>query len=474
MRGAKKGYIIFLLAKVGSTFGVGMISMREFKRPFSFAVVSDTHFVRREFGQVMERQTNSLDAEDYVENVTYALAPMMDALRELDPGFIFITGDIVEPGENGGTTEDLKAALDFFSTCEIPIIYARGNLDEIQAFESVVRPQMASVLGVELDENYFSFEVDQSLFVVLDTSAWSQVQCLWVEQTLKDAAAKQVPHVFILGHHPVWPVARAFSTPFDFHKDMGRLLQDFAVDAYFCGHTHNQNVIWHRTHGLPVFQFMGAMIGVSDEPPLALDQVLAFLPEEDDLLACWPGYLENTAPGWFMVSVTSQKVVAEWHHLNRGAEAVVAWRQPGDLIDFWMMEPGPPSKLIPTDLGRVRRAFLRFCIWDGVGHMSVLMNGTPIGELPVRDGFAPARLELPGHMLRELQMENRVVIQPPSGCMCTLGNLILEVMLPGGRYIRTPATGELFSWTDKWDSWPSKKMVRLKPNDVLRSMLTFE
>ncbi|MBT3603034.1 MAG: hypothetical protein HOE48_01305 [Candidatus Latescibacteria bacterium] len=448
--------------------------MKAFRRPFSFAVVSDTHFVRREFGSTSERETNQLDPDAYVENVTYALAPMMDTLRELDPDLLFITGDIVEPSVDSHAAEDLKAALAFFSTCEIPIVYARGNLDDAQAFEVVVRPQVALALDIEIEQNYFSFSSDECLFVILDTSAWSQQQCLWVEQTLEDARRSNVEHVFIFGHHPVWPVARAFFLPFAFSQDMARLLQEFDVDGYFCGHTHNQSMIWHRTQGLPVFQFMGAMIGVSDEPPLALDQVLEFLPTQDDLLAHWPGYLENTAPGWFMVSVKSHEVVAEWHHLNRGAEAVVAWDKPGNLLDFWMMDQVSPSKLISTDLGRFRRGFLRFCAWDGAPDMQVSLNGSLIGHLPVRDGFAPTRLELPEQILRTLQMENRLVITPPAGCKCTLGNLMLEVMLPGGRYIRTPTTRDLFSWTDKWSSWSYKHLKQLAPDGALQTMLIFE
>ena len=448
--------------------------MKALNRPFSFAVVSDTHFVRRGFQARATRPTNALTPDDYVENVTYALAPMMDALREAEPDLLFITGDIIEANEPENIEEDLKAALAFFSACEIPIIYARGNFDDSDIFARFVRPQMAQILDQVLDRNYFSFVIDDSLFLVLDTPLWSQEQCLWVEDTLQKVEAEDIAHTFIMGHHPVWPVARAFFTPIAFHQDMERLLAQFDVDAYFCGHTHNQNIIWHRTSGLPVFQFMGAMIGVSDEPPLVLNQVQAFLPEDDDVLACWPGYLENTAPGWFMVSVTSQEVIAEWHHLNRGAEAVVAWEAPGDLLDFWMMEQVAASKLLPTDLGRVRRAFLRFCAWDGNVGMAVSINGKAVGNLPVADGFAPGRLELPAHILGVLQKENRLVVHPVQDTLCTLGNLVLEVMLPGGRYIRTPATGELFTWTDKWKVWEDGNLKQLKPNESLQTMLMFE
>ena len=455
-----------------SEYSEGTYPVKDLSCPFSFAVVSDTHFVRREFVDSPTRSTNPLDAETYLENVTFALAPMMDALRKVGPDFLVITGDIVEPGEEGDLTENLKAALGFFSACEIPIIYVRGNLDEVAAFDSVVRPKIGATLSTTLTCNHFSFEVDGCLFLVLDTAAWSDDQCKWVEGQLKSAQMTS-RHIFVLGHHPIWPVARAFFTPYAFHNDMVGLLDTYSIDAYFCGHTHNQSIIWHRTKGLPVLQFMGAMIGLSDEPPMVLNQILSFLPEDDDLLAFWPGYLENTAPGWFMVSVKSEEVVAEWHHLNRGSEAVVAWERPGDLIDFWMMDQVPPSKLIPTDLGRIRRAFLRFCAWDGVPGMGISLNGTPVGDLPVSDGFAPTRFELPGHILRTLQKENRLRVSQVPNCESTIGNLMLEVMLPGGRYIRTPATGELFSWTDKWSTWANRKLKKLKPGEDLQSMLVF-
>lgn len=448
--------------------------MIDVKRPFTFAVVSDTHFVRREFRDADARHTNPLDAESYVENVTYALAPMIDALREMDPDLLIISGDIVEPGDQGLDAADLQAALAFFSACEIPILYARGNHDALVPFQEIVRPANAHILNQNLKSDYFSFVIDGCLFFVLDSASWDQVQCRWLETHLQDTIGRHYDHIFIVGHHPVWPVSRAFFTPFDFHCDMERLLNDYDVDAYFCGHTHNQNVVLHRTRGLPVFQFMGAIIGVSDEPPLALDQIQSLLLDDEDLLAMWPGYLENTAPGWFMVSVQKERVTTEWHHLNRGAEAVVAWERPGELLDFWMMAQNPPARLIPLDLRRIRRGYLRFCGWDCVTGLRASINGADIGDLPLRDGFAHARFELPGHILSYLQLENRLMITPPENCATTLGNLMLEVMLPGGRYIRTQATKKLFSWSDKWAQWNSSHLTQLDEGEALHFMLMFE
>ena len=95
-------------------------SIKHLKRPFSFAVVSDTHFVTRDFtGQAFDA-TRPLSTEGYAENVTYSLAPMMDALRGLKPDFIVLTGDVAEPPlDPERHCENLKAALDFFATCDI-------------------------------------------------------------------------------------------------------------------------------------------------------------------------------------------------------------------------------------------------------------------------------------------------------------------------------------------------------------------
>jgi hypothetical protein len=212
---------------------------------------------------------------------------------------------------------------------------------------------------------------------------------------------------------------------------------------------------------------------MSDEPPIALNQVQALLFDPDERLALWPGYLENTAPGWFVVHVDHHQVTAEWHHINRGAETVVSWYHPGDIRSFWTMAQAPPERLISTDLRRIRRAFLRFNAWHGHGMLQIFLNGDAIGNLPSGDGFAPIRWELPNAVLPGLQMENRLRIDPVQPGTCALGNLILEVVLPGGRYVRTVPTGKIFSWSDHWEKWHYPQMVVLKSEDPLLTMLSF-
>ncbi len=445
-------------------------SIKHLKRPFSFAVVSDPHFVTRDFVAQAFGEARPLSAEEYVENVTYSLAPMMDALRDLKPDFLVLTGDVAEPlVASERHRENLEAALDFFATCDIPLVVARGNCDGTSVFDDVAGPRVAQFLGDTPDAPYFSFEVDGCQFVVLDTPRWSAEQGQWLNTVLENGHAPS----FLLGHHPIWPVARAFCFNRDFQTDMVELLSRHAIDAYFCGHSHNQSIVLHRTPHLPVLQCMGALIGLSDELPLPLDQVQSLLPVPDDLMAVWPGYLENTAPGWFMGYVAHGHARAEWHHINHGAEAIVDWFRPGDIQTFWTIAPAAAAQLIETNLRRIRQGFLHFCAWDSAADARVFLNGNEIGFLPRADGFSPKRLPIPRAALACLQMENKVRIEPAEGCAMTLGNLVLEVVLPGGRCARSQIFENIYTWSNRWDGYESEILQKVKPGRPLRTVLSF-
>ena len=445
-------------------------SIKHLKRPFSFAVVSDPHFVTRDFvGQAFD-EARPLNADGYAENVTYSLAPMMDALRDLKPDFLVLTGDVAEqPLEPERHSANLEAALDFFATSDIPLVVARGNRDGISVFDEVAGPRMAPFLGDRPTAPYFAFEVDGCLFAVLDTPFWNADQYWWLDAVLENDNAPR----FLLGHHPIWPIARAFFFNRDFQADMVDLLSRHAVDAYFCGHSHNQSLVLHRTPHLPVLQCMGALIGVPEALPLPLDHIQSLLPAPDDLMAVWPGYLENTAPGWFMGYVAPDHVRVEWHHINRGAEAVVSWFRPGDIQSFWTMAPAPVPQLVEANLRRIRQGFLRFCAYESMADARVFLNGNEIGFLPRADHFAPRRLTVPPNALACLQMENKVRVEPAAGSEMTLGNLVLEVVLPGGHSVRSQIFDDIYTWSNRWDAHESETLKKLKPGRPLTTVLSF-
>lgn len=454
---------------------------RKLEKPFTFAVVGDTHFLHSKFGQPAGDTGGSfrpLQVDQYLESVQYVLMPMMASLKAASPAFLVITGDLVEGHQDVELAfDEIKEGLEFFEGYGIPLLFACGNRDRVEAFDGVVRPYLGRWLGRTPHERFFFLDVAGCRLIFLDTPSWTRkgAQREWLELTLNGREAAGIDRTFLFGHHPVWPLARAFFTNLDLHLDLPEILQEHPVDAFFCGHTHNQNVLLHRTNGRPVLQCMCASIGLSSEMPTPLDRVQDLLPYPRDVLTCWPGYLENTAPGWFIVNVGRTSVEASWHHLNRGVETRLVWHRPGDLSAFEKMDHPPDARLIYDDLSHIRRASLRFCGWHALRQdKQIFLNGMPVGSLPPANDYAPIRMDLPAECLEHLRMENRLEIQVPRNEACTLGNFLLEAVLPGGRFVRTRPTGEIFTWSDRWGAWNSSFLMKMKPGRPATTLLCFQ
>lgn len=446
--------------------------------PFTFAVVGDTHFARvpaqREFVWKAPG-TRPLDAGKYVENVDYSLVPMMESLREAEPAFVLLTGDLAEGQGSQVEPEELESAIRFFSRHELPLLFARGNHDPSPAYETSVLPRIGRVLGRDVSRSYYTFEIGGCRVAVLDSTTWgeSDAQKNWFEDLLVSSASDD-RRLFVVGHHPVWPVSRAFFSNLQFSSDLACLFARYPVDAYFCGHTHNQSMVLRRTPGYPVLQCMGAPIGLAEELPTPLDRIQARLVSEDDILWSWSGYLENTAPGWFLVHVDTDQVEVRWHHLNRGVESVVAWREAGAPHHLWEMAHPDDARLIYRDIPHLRRAYLRFSAWDAMRPgKCVRLNGEPVGDLPYGSQFAPRRMDLPDSALERLDLVNRIEIDAPGIEASTIGNLQIEAVLPGGRVVRTHPTGDIFTWSDRWDAWKVPRMRKVMPGRPIRTTLSF-
>ena len=454
--------------------------LNEVERPFTFAVVGDTHFaLPRSPDEADEGRPvlRPLAAEQYAENVNYALSPMMEAIKADSPAFVVMTGDFVEGHQDESMRRaEMQAGLDFFDSLGIPLLIARGNQDRHEVFSDTVLPYLSRGLGWQLEESHYFTDVAGCRLVVLDTTRWKRdgEQSQWLTNLLEQSKNSDVDRTFVFGHHPIWPIARAFFTNLHLHRELPAIFEQYPIDAYFCGHTHNQSAALHLTGSEPVLQFMGAPIGLPEEMPTPLNRVQALLPPLDQLLACWPGYLENTAPGWFMVRVGRRSTTVEWHHLNRTSEVRVRWRRRGDITSFSHMAYPADAQMITSDLVDVRRAYLRVCAWDAMHPgKRVILNGREIGDLPGGSQFSPKRLELPDSSLAELRMVNRLEIQAPEDEASTLGNLVLEALLPGGRLVRTEPTGEIYTWSDRWDAWQQPTLVKLEPGEPIAALLSF-
>lgn len=450
--------------------------LSETTRPFTFAVVGDLHFGLPSAQTELPLGAAHRDPstiERFAENVDYALVPMVEALRDEDLAFVVQTGDLTAR-ENDEV--EVREALRCLGRAGVPVLYARGDRDEAAGWDRLVRPRVDRALGDEGTGSYYTAEVGGCHLIVLDTSVWDPegAQAAWFEAALDGAAERGGP-VFVFGHHPVWSVARAFFTHRPFAEHVSSVLAARAVDAYFCGHTHHQNVVLHRSGDHPCLQCCSAPIGHPDELPTPLDRVQSLLVEEDDTIECWPGYLENTAPGWFLVHVADEGIDLSWVHLNRGAEAQVTWQKPGRVTRFWNVTHPPDAVLISRDLAQLRRLSLRFCAWDAIRPgKRVRLNGVDVGELPASARFEPKQVDLPLAAVGALDLVNRVEIEAPGVEASTIGNLQLEGILPGGRIVRTRPTGEVFTWSDRWDPWRLPRLEKVMPGRPLRTLLSFQ
>ena len=455
-------------------------ALSRIERPFTFAVVGDTHFTKAEFRTNAGDQAHhsyDLTPEGYIENVSLVLEPMRETLKSLSPEFIVMTGDLVEGGlVSGFARAEMSACLRFLDGFEIPLLLARGDHDESNVFGDVVLPYLSKRMGWEFATPYYFTDVAGCRLVVFDTGSWTSgcSQLGWFQKLMRECKEDRIDRVFVFGHHPIWPVARVFYTKYDFHREISDVLEKRSVDAYFCGHTHNQSLIVRRSGSRMTPQMMAAPIGLPKEVPTPLDRVQTLFEERGDKPIYWPGYLAHTAAGWFLVHVNTDSVQVEWHHVNRGPEASVEWRQAGEITSFWHLSHPPDARMISADLTRIRRGFLRFCAWDATqSEKRVTLNGREIGDLPESNNFAPTKMELPSWALNELRLENRLEIHSPGYEASTVGNLVLEVILRGGRVLRTGPTGELFTWSNRWDAWRNPKLQKLRTGSPIITSLSF-
>jgi len=446
------------------------------QKPFTFAVVGDVHYglpSAQTEHSLGDGERNLSQAERHAENVGYAFEPMLESLKEQDLAFTVQTGDLASC--EGDPAETL-AAVRALRRVGPPTMFARGDYDTVDTFNEVVLPRIRALTGEEGSGAYYTIEVGGCHLVFLDTVSWDPEgeQAEWLKTTLNNASERG-GRILVFGHHPVWTVAKAFFSNRVFCESVSEIFASTGIDAYFCGHTHNQNALSYRVGGQHCLQFMGAPIGHSDELPTPLSRVQTLLVDPDRVVECWPGYLENTAPGWYLVRVEEDGVQVTWNHLNRGAELDVAWKAAGHIDRFWSVRHPEDAVLITKDLQQLRRLTLRFCAWDAIRPgKRVRLNGIDVGELPPSAQFTPQQVDLPPSSVNALDVLNRVEIEAPGVEASTIGNIQLEGILPGGRIVRTKPTGDVFTWSDRWAPWQLPRLQKVMPGRPLRTLLSFQ
>ena len=178
------------------------------QRPFKFAVVGDAHFTSPEFRRVSDRDvqlSGGMTAGGYIENVNLVLSPMMETLVSQSPAFIVMTGDLVAGGLRKALRRaELKACLRFFDAFDLPLLPARGDRDESDAFADIALPYLSRRMGWERSMPYYFTDVAGCRLVVFDTGSWTPGcnQLGWFQELMRACGEARIDRVFVFGHLP--------------------------------------------------------------------------------------------------------------------------------------------------------------------------------------------------------------------------------------------------------------------------------
>jgi Icc-related predicted phosphoesterase len=445
-----------------------------------FAVIGDTHYVHPDSHAESLKNNTYGDADDiyrYIQVNRDVLPRILDTIAHLKPDFIVHTGDVVQGNCDHveAALLEMEEALKLFESIGVPVFYAVGNHDGVPHQESVsgvLYSVIGKALGKPVDRGYYSFIRGNSLFVVLDFTSFHKGgdQATFIKKVLGESAAYD--HVFIFAHPPLVPVARPFFSNYDFAETVLEAAARNRVDAYFCGHTHNQVTSLHKVGDYWLPQMKSSPIGDPDERPVPITEVRPLLPNPVNAQFCW-GFLEDTAPGWWIVTVDGDRVAADWHVLHHGVVGQMAWRkgekpqvvrQPSFV--FRQPEGLPQSNRIKSV--RLRAAGVS-CRAENA--YRVYLNDSFVGYLPRLEAFSCRKfLSLDPSMWSSLRDRNLLRVTTAVESMC-IGGFVLEIETDEGWICSS--VSPFFTNTNRWDQWDMPCLRHISGKEDIELELVF-
>ncbi len=409
---------------------------------FSFAVVGDIHY-KKPLYEVSE----------------YFVRPFANEINERYPEVRFIAqiGDFVHGGRGKSEDEMNFGLKDFADKIKRPFYIAKGNHDQFERYDEITKRLFSSELEKDIPTVYYSFDCHNSHFIFLncmDRNPESQFH--WLANDLKKAkSSKNTRHIFVFNHYPLWIVARAGFTDKAYAKGLISIFSEFEIDAFFCGHTHNQTVSVRSFKNKKITQMMNCSVveqgrlkilvpyvqlrnGRKTEF-LALEKVRRILIPEETLHYFW-GYIEGGPSGYFIVNVDDSKVNVKFCSPGKGVIREFCWEKPGKIVDI--IKPEQPEQELPSqeDLAQITTANLYYSYWsrkDAATEVTAFLNGAEIGNLRVNFPHSPwwnqYGVEIDPKFLPIIKAENELIIKNPARNVFGVVNCLLQVSTKGGK-----------------------------------------
>lgn len=179
--------------------------------------------------------------DDWRENFSLAV----QRINELKPSFVFLTGDLVMGGAEGGGNDEFKAVKDSLANIKVPLYIVPGDHDlGISAFaSSVAKPEAIERYENIFGASYYSFDHDSLHFIGLNSSLFdkgldseNEKQIEWLKSDLEKNRGKRI---FLFFHRK------------DILEIIYPILKDYRIEAVFAGHIHRNSE--NEWNGIKVF-----------------------------------------------------------------------------------------------------------------------------------------------------------------------------------------------------------------------------
>lgn len=164
---------------------------------------------------------------------------------EPNPKFAICLGDIMLEGSNEAEWErfwDVSEPI----TDIMPLHIARGNHEGNDEISELIYKEQTGILA---DTFHYSFEYDQSTFIILDSYIRDEEQMIgpgqfrWLQSELDAAFSNsQAEHIFIFLHHPLYPQGKYLGKNLKNADELHSLfLQHRKIKAVIMAHEHSFN-----------------------------------------------------------------------------------------------------------------------------------------------------------------------------------------------------------------------------------------
>lgn len=449
-----------------------------------FVVLGDSHFCPGEIRQIKYLRKflgETGDEVRYCGMAAKVLAPLLKKIKSLKPDLLISTGDFVEGGmgDQKKTSREMYRGWELLREVGCPVIIAKGTHEDAEAFRKIIVPAISALNVGNIDREYFSCDYGGNVFFILDYKAWGSDnnQHFWLERKIAEIADK-AKHIFIVAHPPLYSWGRHFFYESEFIVKLNYFCRKYPVDAYLCGHTHNQSVSFHGINNSDrgFLQIMASSVGYPDmgAVPLGEFHTIPEFTAEDRML--W-GICEDSAPGFYLFETMENKLDVQWFSVegNHGRFMVNNRCSSPEIISMPTFRTYT-NILEKCDLHQIIGGwFYCYGFCENSNNTKITLNDIPIGVLPHNPSYAARRyLPLPQDVLLTIARENNVELTLPKADNFVIGSISLEVLLYDGRKIHTKVVPEIFICGNKWDKLPMPhKIHRVKPGTSIKFQLDF-